>query len=50
MEYLKKDTKKKKGQILYMASWDNQITTNAKSLDIIHESYECNADLIEAIN
>ena len=29
---------------------DNQITTSAKLFEITYESYEFNADLIEAIN
>ena len=31
-------------------SRDNQITTSAKLLDIIHKSYGFNGDLIETIN
>ena len=44
------DEKKKKGQILYIAGRDDQITISAKLLYITHESYGLNADLIEAIN
>ena len=52
MECLNKDAKKKKkkGQILYIAGRDDQITTNTKLLDITHKSYGFNADLIESIN
>ena len=48
MECLDED-KKKKGQILYdQIARDDQIATSAKLLDIMHESYGFNADLIEA--
>ena len=42
MEYLNEDLKKKKkkGQILYIAGRDNQITTSAKVLDSLR-CYEC---------
>ena len=51
MECLNKDAKKnKKGQILYIAGRDDQITTSTKLLDITHKSYRFNADLIESIN
>ena len=51
MKCLSEDTKKKKkGQILYIVGRDDQITTSAKLLDIMHKSYGFNADLIEAIN
>ena len=52
MECLNKDVqkKKKKEQILCIAGRDDQITTSAKLLDIMHESYGFNSDLIEAIN
>ena len=50
MECLNKDAKKKKGQILYIAGRDDQITTSAKLLDITNEFYGFNADLLEAIN
>ena len=54
MKCLNKDAnkkKKKKGQILYTAAGrDNQIATSAKLLDITHESYGFNTNLIEAIN
>ena len=49
MESLNKNAKKK-GQILYITGRDDQITTSAKSLDIMHKSYWFNTDLIEAIN
>ena len=51
MECLNEDAKKKeKGQILYITNRDNQITTSAKLLDITHESYGFNADLILLTN
>ena len=52
MECLNKDAKKKekKGQILFIVGRGNQIATSAKLLDITHEPYGLNADLIEAIN
>ena len=50
MECLNEDAKKKKGQILYIAGRDDQITTSAKLLDITHGFYGFNADLIEVIN
>ena len=51
MEYFNKDAKKKKkGQILYIAGWDDQIITSAKLLDIMHEIYGFSANLIETIN
>ena len=37
---------KKKGQILYIAGWDNQITTSAKLLDTTYKSYGFNANLL----
>ena len=48
MECLNKD-KKKKGQILYITGRDDQIATSAKLLDIMHESYGFNADLIRLV-
>ena len=52
MECLNEDAKKKqqKVQILYITGRDDQIATTAQLLDIMHESYEFNTDLIEAIN
>ena len=53
MECLNRDVKKKnkkKGQILYIAGWDDQIANSAKLLDIMYKSYGFNADLIEVIN
>ena len=41
--------RKKKGQILYIAGRDDQITTSAKLLDITHESYGFSAVVIETI-
>ena len=41
---------KKIWQILYIVGRDDQITIFAKLLDILHESYGFNADLIEVIN
>ena len=38
--------RRKKGQILYMAGRDDQIATSAKFLDITHDSYGFNADLM----
>ena len=37
--------KKKKGQILYIMGRDDQITTNVKLLDIMHESHGFIGDL-----
>ena len=42
--------KKKKGQILYITGRDDQLATSAKLLDITHEYYGFNGDLIEPIN
>ena len=42
--------KKEKEQIMYIEGRNDQIATNAKLLDIMHESYEISIDLIEAIN
>ena len=41
MEYLNEDAKKKKkkGQILYIAGRDNQITISSKLFDITNGSY-----------
>ena len=52
MECLNEDAKKKKKkrQILYVAGRDDHIATSTKLPDIMHNSYELNADLIEAIN
>ena len=53
MECLNGDVKKKnkkKGQILYITGWDDQINTSAKLLDIMYKYYGFNADLIEVIN
>ena len=36
--------------ILYIAYRNDQVTTSAKSLDIVYEPYGFNADLIEVIN
>ena len=41
---------KEKEQILYIMGRDDQIATSAKLLDITHESYGFNADLLEIIN
>ena len=49
MECLNQDAKKK-GRILYIMARDDQIATNVKLLDIMHESYGFGADLIETIN
>ena len=51
-EYLSKEAnkKKKKGQIPYITSRDDQIATSAKLLDITHAPYGFNADLIDTIN
>ena len=35
---------------LYITGRGDQIATNAKVIDIMHESYGFSADLIEAIN
>ena len=40
----------KKGQILYIAGRANQTATDAKLLDITHESNEYSDDLIQTIN
>ena len=51
LECLNEDAKKKKrGQIPYIRSGDGQITTSAKSLDIMYKFYEFSGDLIEIIN
>ena len=51
MECLNKDVKeKKKGQILYIMGGDDEITTNAKLLDIKYKFYEFSGDLIKIIN
>ena len=47
---LRRMRRKKKGQILYIASRYNQISTSAKLLNVTHKSYGFNADLIEVIN
>ena len=49
MECSNEDAKKKnkKGQILCIMGRDDQITTSAELLDIMHKSYEFCADLIE---
>ena len=49
LEYLNEDAKKKRGQIPYIGSGDDQITTSAKSLDIMYKFYEFSDDLIETI-
>ena len=41
---------KKKGQILCIASGNDQIATITKLLDITQESYRFGADVIETIN
>ena len=53
IECLNEDAKKKEKKdrsYMYIMGRDDQITTIAKLLDITHESYGFNADLIEAIN
>ena len=47
---LTKMRRKKKGQILYIASGNDQIANSAKLFDITHESYTFGAELIETIN
>ena len=41
---------RRKMDILYIMARDDQIATDVKLLDIMHESYGFSADLIEAIN
>ena len=52
MEYLNEDAQKKeeKAMLLYTLGSDDQITTSAKLLDIMYESYGFSRDLIETIN
>ena len=52
MKCLNKDARKKKkqGQILYIASRDDQITTSASLLDITHEFYGFSPNVIQTIN
>ena len=42
--------RKKTGQILYIASRNDQIANSAKFFDITHESYTFGTDLIKTIN
>ena len=46
---MQEEEKEWKGQILNIASRDDQVTTSAKLLDIMHWYYGFNADLVEAI-
>ena len=50
MECLKEDVKKKNTDPVHLGGMDEQITTNAKLLDITHKCYGFSGVLIENIN